>query len=86
MEDLQVIFGGLVQFKNKEDLKNFLNDMEKSQAFALIEQALLFSQKQGLFSFEESNVVYKSISKLKENEETNLPVNLPDGNSDGSVN
>ena len=86
MENVQSILGGLVQFKNKEEFNLFLDKMSPNEAFAMIEFALLYAQKQGAYSFEESHVIYKCLNKLKINEENNAPNSLPDNNIDGTIN
>lgn len=82
---MKSIFGGLLEFKNKEHLNAFLTVIDKNDAITLIEKALLYSQQNGLYTFEESHVIYKSINKLKENEENHIPDNVPDGNSNRST-
>jgi hypothetical protein len=86
MEKVQSILGGLVQFNNKEEFNLFLEKMNPNEAFTVIEFALLYAQKQGSYSFEESHVIYKCLNKLKINEENNLPDNLPDNNNNGDTN
>jgi hypothetical protein len=69
---MESIFGGLIQFEQKEKFDKFIESLDKENALKIIEMSLLFSQKNGMFSFEESHIIYKCISKLKS---TNEPTN-----------
>ena len=83
MEELNSSFGGLLQFKNNQEITLFLENMDKKQAFTIIETALFFSQKQGTYSFDESHIIYKCLNKLKENEKNNTSNDLPNSNNNG---
>ena len=50
---MESIFGGLIQFNDKEQIESFMNSIDTNGSLKIIEMALLFSQKNGLFSFEE---------------------------------
>jgi hypothetical protein len=62
---MDTIFGGLVQFESREQFNNFVETINDENAIKLIEMALLFSLKNGLFSFEESHIIYECLNKLK---------------------
>ncbi len=62
---MDTIFGGLVQFESREQFNNFVETINDENAIKLIEMALLFSLKNGLFSFEESHIVYECLKKIK---------------------
>ena len=56
--------------------------MGKNDAIKLIEMALTYGLKNGVYSLEDSFVIYKSISKLKEKNEVD---NIPDGDCNRST-
>jgi len=62
---MDTIFGGLVQFESREQFNNFVETINDENSIKLIETALLFSLKNGLFSFEESHIIYECLNKLK---------------------
>lgn len=70
---MDTIFGGLVQFESKEQFNNFVENINDENAVKLIEMALLFSLKNGLFSFEESHIIYECLNKLKNREPQQKP-------------
>jgi hypothetical protein len=69
---MENLFGGLLEFVSKEQLENFINTMDKTSALKMIELSLLHAQHRGLFSFEESTIIYNSLNKLKENAEKSV--------------
>jgi hypothetical protein len=62
---MESIFGGLIQFNDKEQIESFMNSIDTNGSLKIIEMALLFSQKNGLFSFEESHIIYECLKKIK---------------------
>ena len=64
---MESLFGGLINYEDKTQLDEFVNKMDKKDAMKIIELSLLFCQKNGSFSFEESHYIFKALSKLNEN-------------------
>lgn len=60
------MFGGLLSFENQEKLTNFVNNSDKQIAIKVIESAIVYCQQNGMFSLEESFVLYNMLNKLKE--------------------
>ena len=56
---MENIFGGLVSFEKKVDLDSFVEGMGKNDAIKLIEMALTYGLKNGVYSLEDSFVIYK---------------------------
>ena len=69
---MESIFGGLIEFKNKNELNFFIENINRENALDIIEMSLIFSLKNGMFSFEECSAIYKCLNKLK-NEYNNIP-------------
>ena len=69
---MEQIFGGLINYESKEQLDVFMENFDKQSALKIIEMSLLYCQKNGMFTFEESHYIFKSLSKIKENEESNI--------------
>jgi hypothetical protein len=65
---MENIFGGLIEFKSKEEFDSFIDKIDNESALSVIEMSILYGQQNGLYSLEESHSLYKCLSKLKENE------------------
>lgn len=65
---MESIFGGLIQFEEKKQFDVFVESINEENSLKVIELALLFSLKNGLYSFEESHIIYQCLSKLKNKE------------------
>lgn len=65
---MDTIFGGLVEFNNSEELNLFIENLENDDAIKLIESALIYAQQRGIYTIEESYIIYKSLQKTKEND------------------
>lgn len=76
---MESLFGGLFGFESKDNLEDFVSKIDKESALKIIELSLLYALKSGLYSFEESHIIYKCLNKIKKNENTILPDNNPDG-------
>lgn len=68
---MESIFGGIVEFHSKEQLRGLTDELTKGLAIKMIEASLEYCNKNGMFSLEEANIVYKSLLKLKENDGPN---------------
>jgi hypothetical protein len=60
------IFGGLLPIENSEQLEGFINELDKNLSLKIIELCILHCQENGVFTMEESYLLYKSLTKLKE--------------------
>ena len=60
------MFGGLLSFENQDKLNTFINNSNKEIAVKVIESAITYCQQEGMFSLEESFVLYTMLNKLKE--------------------
>jgi hypothetical protein len=63
---METIFGGLIEFEDKNELVDFVEKVDITDSINLIEVALNYSQQSGIFTIEESHIIYKSLKKLKE--------------------
>jgi hypothetical protein len=63
---MQILFNGLLEFESHKQLKELLLSEDKQTAIKLIELALQHAQNNGLYSFEESYVIYICLNQLKE--------------------
>lgn len=61
-------FGGLVEFDDKDDLDKFITTMTFEKSVLLLETAITYALKSGAFDLGESYILYKCLSKIKENE------------------
>jgi hypothetical protein len=65
---MKILFNGLLEFQSQDQLKELLSSEDKKTALKLIELALQYAQNNGLYSFEESYVIYNCLNALKNNE------------------
>jgi uncharacterized protein YpbB len=65
---METLFGGLIEFEKKEELNLFIENLEKDDAIKLLESAVVVAQQSGVYTIEESYIIYKSLKKLKEND------------------
>ena len=49
---MESIFDGLIEFKTKEELKKFVDTVDKDHAIKVVEMALEYSHKSGIFTIE----------------------------------
>jgi len=66
---MEVYFGGLVEFTNKEELETFLNNISDEDSIQIIETVMSYATKSGLFDLDEAFLLYKCISKIKQKDE-----------------
>ena len=78
---MKAMFGGLFEFESEDDLSFFVENMDKMGSIKIIEIAIEYGQKNGLYSLQESHCLYKCLTKLKEDE--NKDGNLRNNDTDG---
>jgi hypothetical protein len=64
---MENIFGGLIEFKSKEEFNSFIENVDNNSALQIIEASITYGLQNGLYSLEESHSLYKCLTKLKEN-------------------
>ena len=64
---MKTIFGSTVEFEESE-FKSFIETIDNKQSLQLIESALIFAAKLGVFDIEENYVIYKCLESLKRDE------------------
>lgn len=82
---MENIFGGLIEFKNRDEFDSFVNEIDKNSAIMVLESSINYCLINGVFNLIESNCLYKCLSKLKEYENNNLPDTDDIGGSDDSL-
>jgi len=65
---MENIFGGLIEFKSKKEFDSFIDNISKEDTIQIIEASISYGQQNGLYTIEESHILYKCLSKLKEND------------------
>jgi hypothetical protein len=68
---MESIFGGIVEFHSKEQLRGLTEELTKGLAIKMIEASLEYCNKNGMFSLDEAHIVYKSLVKIKEDDGPN---------------
>jgi hypothetical protein len=64
---MENIFGGLIEFKSKKEFDSFIENVDNNSALQIIEASITYGLQNGLYSLEESHILYKCLTKLKEN-------------------
>lgn len=82
---MESIFDGGIEFQTKSQFDLFTDTIDKEMSLKVIELAVDYGLKNGLYSFEESHVIYKSLRKLKENEDKNQGSHLHNDDTDGNI-
>jgi hypothetical protein len=77
---MKAIFNGILEFENDEKLEEILNLMDKSLAIKLLTIALDLTTEN--FSLAENHVIYKCLTKLKQNEAKTDHLHNDDNNGD----
>jgi len=80
---MENIFGGLIQFESDVEFDEFMGNMSSSDSLKIIETAIEYAYQHNLFTQQETYSIYKSLKKLKENE--NQTSNLRDDDIDGDI-
>ena len=62
------IFGGLIEFDNKEEFENYINSLDRKSAIQIIEKQVEYIVMNGGFTLTENHALYKCLEILKENE------------------
>ena len=81
---MKTMFDGLFDFEHESDLDFFVENMDKRSSVKIIEIAIEYGQKKGLYSLQESHCLYKCLTKLKEDE--NKDGDIRDNDTDGNSN
>lgn len=63
---MENIFGGLLEFQNKEELEDFMSKMDKEGAVKILELCIIHGQNSGFYTITESFCLYNCLKLLKE--------------------
>lgn len=61
-----VIFGGLIQFEDQEKLMDFMKNIDYKTSMKIIEGAIEYGQKNGLYNLDESYCLYNCLNVVKD--------------------
>ena len=61
-------FGGLVEFDSKEEFEKFMETIDFKKALIVLETSITYALKSGAFDLSEAYILYKCLTKIKENE------------------
>ena len=73
---METIFGGLIEFENKKSFDEYIDNIDNEDSLKIIEMAIQYCHQNGIYSLEESHVLYKCLSKLKEKNEDETKKNI----------
>lgn len=82
---METIFGGILEFPSKKELNTFVENINGENSIQMIEMALQYAHGNGIYSMEETHIIYTCLLKLKKSiyENTNLPNNDTNGSASG---
>ena len=80
------IFDGLLEFPSQNDFDSFVESMDKNSAIKMIELSIITNQQKGVYSLEESHILYKCLIKLKENANQNQGDSIHNDDTNGDLN
>jgi hypothetical protein len=63
---MEILFNGLLEFESNKELDKLLENCEEKTALKLLELALQHAQNNGLYTFQESYIIYNCLNVLKE--------------------
>jgi len=61
----KAIFGGLIEFESQEKLKEFIENIDSQMSVKIIEGAMEYGLKSGLFNLEEAYCMYNCLNVIK---------------------
>jgi hypothetical protein len=64
------IFGGLLEFETEDQFDEFLKNIDEDNSLKIIELAIEYAYRNGLYSQPETYCIYKSLKKLKQKNES----------------
>lgn len=62
---MKAIFGGLLEFEDNTKLGEFIETIDEKTSIKIIENAMEYSMKNGIYSLEEAFCLYKCLLKIK---------------------
>ena len=63
---MESIFGGLIEFDSQKELNEYVENLDVFSATQIIEKQIEYVASHGGFTIVESHVLYKCLTKLKE--------------------
>jgi hypothetical protein len=63
---MESIFGGLIEFDSQKELNEYMENLKLTHAIQIIEKQIEYVASHGGFTIVESHVLYKCLTKLKE--------------------
>jgi hypothetical protein len=69
---MKTLFNGLLQFEDNDSLETMLKEIDKNLSLKLLEFALDHAQKNGVYDFQESHLIYRCLEKLKKNDDEKI--------------
>jgi hypothetical protein len=82
---MESIFGGLIEFEDVREFDDFVREMDKKQAVLVLEKTIEFGLHNRLYNLMEANMLYKCLSKLKEDEYQTERDNLFNDDTNGDI-
>jgi len=68
---MESIFGGLIEFDSQKELDEYMGNLDLNGAMQIIEKQIEYIASHGGFTIVEGHVLYKCLTKLKENANKN---------------
>jgi len=82
---MESIFGGLIEFDSQKELNEYMENLEVAHAIQIIEKQIEHVASHGGFTIVESHVLYKCLTKLKEDANKNQGDHLHNDDTNGNI-
>jgi hypothetical protein len=82
---MESIFGGLIEFDSQKELNEYMENLELIHAIQIIEKQIEYVASHGGFTIVESHVLYKCLTKLKEDANKNQGDHLHNDDTNGNI-
>jgi hypothetical protein len=82
---MESIFGGLIEFDSQKELNEYMENLKLTHAIQIIEKQIEYVASHGGFTIVESHVLYKCLTKLKEDANKNQGDHLHNDDTNGNI-
>jgi len=82
---MESIFGGLIEFDSQKELNEYMGNLDTNHAIQIIEKQIEHVASHGGFTIVESHVLYKCLTKLKEDANKNQGDHLHNDDTNGNI-
>ena len=79
---MKTIFDGKIEYFSSEELEIFVKEMNMKLSIDILESAIDYAVKSGVYNIDECYMIYNCLLKIKRNETSIIPTDNSIDNSD----